>query len=92
MLLHPPCAFHREPQATTPDHKKEHHESHHFGLHHSISADFRSFSAQGGSRADDGQGLMEPWTLVSITLEQDGAATPGDKVKIRCLIFNDLQS
>jgi lipocalin-like protein len=62
--------------ATTPNREKEHDESHRFGCPHCVSADFRSFSARRGSRRRRRRkDLLGTWTLVSITIEQDGKKT-----------------
>jgi Lipocalin-like domain len=58
-----------------PDQKKEHHESRHFGCFRCVSANFSSLSAREEEIRQTAKELLGTWTLVSITLEQDGKKT-----------------
>jgi hypothetical protein len=59
-------------KGTTPDHKKGHHEPLHFAFYHYISTDFRSFLPNEVVAQTTAKDLVGTWTLVSVTLEQDG--------------------
>jgi hypothetical protein len=74
MLFQPQCALRGERQAT-PDHDRENHESRYFGRPHCVSADFRRFSSKGEAAAKTAKELVGTWTLVCITLEEDGKKT-----------------